>query len=272
MSVQEKFLASQRSPSSWGLSFPHDHMVRTNASSTQVWRKGSVHTHFSRGPACKESHDMAGWTLSVVHVTTCRRTIWLVPYAIHLPRAYKLISPPSTVKSSSRMGKPMYRLACVVIMTRTITSLADSAPLMSVVPPWHRSVLCTGLFPQTRRLVRHLPPQQTRSRPFAAFGPRGKSFPNVCLSRSPWLLYQPPRHPAVILVFISEPLVSSGAVNYLFAVLGVFISPYPCPSLRSLLGSLSVVPPPPPPPPESAYTPGPHAEPTRSGQIQSLLW
>jgi hypothetical protein len=108
MSVEENFWASQRSPSSWGLSIPHDHMVRTNASSTQVWRKGSGHTHFSRVPACKESHDMAGWTLLVVHMTTCHHTIWLVPYAIHLPRAYKLISPPSTGKSSSRMGKPMY--------------------------------------------------------------------------------------------------------------------------------------------------------------------
>jgi hypothetical protein len=108
MSVQENFLARQRSPSSWGLSFPQGHMVRTNASFTQVWQKGKVHTHIRRGPICKEHHDMAGWMLSVIHVTTFHRTIWPVPYEIHLPQVYKLISPPSTVKYSSRMGKMMY--------------------------------------------------------------------------------------------------------------------------------------------------------------------
>jgi hypothetical protein len=49
------------------------------------------------------------------------------------------------------------------MMDRPLISPFDSAPLMSVVPPWRRSTLCTGLFPQTRGFVRHPPPQQTCS-------------------------------------------------------------------------------------------------------------
>jgi ribonuclease HI len=250
MSVQEHFLARQRSPSSWGLSFPHNHMVRTNASFTQVWRKGRVHTHFRRGPICKERHDMAGWTLSVVHMTTCHRTIWPVPYEIHLPRAYKMISPPSTVKSSSRMGKTMYPARLCGFNDhdfhppRRFISPDVSHPSMASVSTLHKTL-------PTYSQARSSPSPSANPQPsFRCVWPSWEILPFVCLSRSPWLLFQPPRHPSVIPhhptvfpVFFSEPLVSSGAVNFLFAVLGLFFLHYPCPSLRSLLGNLSVTPP-----------------------------
>jgi hypothetical protein len=110
MNLQEKILDNKRSSPPWGLSIPHDHMDMNNDNSTQVRKKGSILNLLSRGPprARKESHDMAGWTLSVIHVTTCHRTIWYFPYADSLPRAYKMISSPSSVKSPPRMGNMVY--------------------------------------------------------------------------------------------------------------------------------------------------------------------